>query len=498
VSQISSANYKVPVILLLLTIGALLVHGYHPYAEDAEIYLPGVEKILHPQLFPSGQEFFLSHASLTIFPNLIAFSLRLTRLPMEYGLFLWHVASIFLLLAACWELTGLLFSNARARWGGVCLIAALLTIPVAGTALYIVDQYLNPRNLAAVAGIFMVARTLEKKYLRAFLWLAFAVAMHPLMWVFPFSFCVLFVVMEKFEARWRSTAGVTLASLLWLGMPLAPAASEAYHEAAKLHGYHYIQNWQWYELLGIVAPLALFWWFGRNARGWTAHGRFPMLERVSRAFMLYGLIYLAMALVLDIPARFEALARIQPLRSLHLLYIVLFVMIGGFLGEYVLRDRVWRWLALFVPLAIGMFMAQRSLFPASAQVEWPGLAPKNPWEQAFVWVRQNTPVNARFALDPEYMRIRGEDETGFRCLAERSRLADNVKDNGVVSMFPPLAEEWWAQVQAQTPWNSFRAVDFSRLKEKYGVSWVVVQQPTAGLDCAYGNSAVQVCRILSE
>jgi hypothetical protein len=124
------------------------------------------------------------------------------------------------------------------------------------------------------------------------------------------------------------------------------------------------------------------------------------------------------------------------------------------------------------------------------------MAPKNPWEQAFVWVRQNTPVTALFALDPEYMRIYGEDETGFRCLAERSRLADNVKDNGVVSMFPPLAEEWWAQVQAQTPWNSFRAEDFSRLKEKYGVSWVIVRHPAAGLICVYGNRAVQVCRIL--
>jgi hypothetical protein len=28
----------------------VLVSGYHPYAEDAEIYLPGVEKILHPEL----------------------------------------------------------------------------------------------------------------------------------------------------------------------------------------------------------------------------------------------------------------------------------------------------------------------------------------------------------------------------------------------------------------------------------------------------------------
>ncbi len=466
----------------------MLVHGYHPFAEDAEIYLPGVEKLLHPELFPAGQEFFLSHAKLTLFPNVVAFSLRATHLPLEVGLFLWHVASIFLLLLACWELSGLLFPSERARWGGVCLVAALLTIPVAGTALYIMDQYLNPRNLAAFAGVFMLVRTLERRYVQALLWLGFAACMHPLMWTFPFSFCVLLLAMERFESRWKRATG--FASLLWL--PLAPAASSAYHEAAKRHGFHYIQRWAWVELLGAVAPLILFWWLARMARG----RQWSVAERVSRAFVVYGVIYLAAALVVDLPARFEALARLQPLRSLHFLYIVMFVVMGGLLAEYVLKDRVWRWLLLFAPLSLGMFLGQRALFPASAHVEWPGAAPKNPWAQAFVWIRQNTPVDAVFALDPEHMDLAGEDEIGFRCLAERSRLADGVKDNGVVSMFPPLAEEWWAQVQAQTPWKSFRAEDFLRLKETYGVSWVVVQQPgVSGLDCAYQNGAVRVCRI---
>jgi hypothetical protein len=478
--------------LLLLTMGALLVHGYHPFAEDAEIYLPGLEKILHPQLFPVGREYFQSHASLTFFPNVVAFSLRATHLPMEAGLFCWHVASIFLLLLACWELSGLFFSSAKARWGGVGLVAALLTIPVAGTALYIMDQYMNPRNLAAFAGIFMVARTLEKKYVWAFLWLGIAACLHPLMWVFPFSFCLLFVVLDRWETHGKGVSTAGFPNLLWLWIPFAPAASPAYHEAAKRHGFHYIQKWAWYELLGIVAPLVLFWWFGRIAR----RREWRMVERVSHAFIFYGLIYLVGAVVFDLPARFEALARLQPLRSLHFLYIVMFIMMGGFLGEYVLGDRVWRWLVLFVPLSTGMFLAQRSLFPASAHVEWPGAAARNPWEQAFVWARQNTPVDAVFALDPNYMILEGEDEVGFRCLAERSRLADAVKDNGVVSMFPPLADPWWAQVQDQTPWKDFHRADFSRLKNKYGVSWVVVEQPgVEGIDCGYENKAVRVCRL---
>jgi drug/metabolite transporter superfamily protein YnfA len=492
VGNFPSSSWKTAVGLSALSAGALLVHGYHPFAEDAEIYLPGVEKILHPELFPVGQEFFLSHASLTFFPDLVALSLRVTHLPLETGLFLWHLASIFLLLLACWELGGVFFQDARARWGGVCLVAALLTIPVAGTALYIMDQYLNPRNLAAFAGIFMVARTLEKKYAQAILWLAFAACMHPLMWVFPFSFCVLFLVMEKFGYLGEKAGKISVAGLLWFGIPLAPLSSAAYHEVAKHHGYFYIQHWEWYEWLGIAAPLLLLWWFGR-----LAHDRqWGNIERVSRAFAAYGLIYVAMALVFDLPARLETLARLQPLRSLHLLYIVLFVMMGGFLGEYVLKSQLWRWLLLFVPLCIGMFLAQRSIFPASAQVEWPGASPRNPWAQSFIWIRENTPVNAVFALDPDYMNLAGEDEIGFRCLAQRSRLADRVKDDGVVSMFPQLAQEWWDQVQAETPWKNFTLENFTQLKKTYGASWVVLQQPgVVGLDCLHQNGAVQVCRI---
>ena len=492
-------KYRTAAFLLLLTAAALFTHGYHPYAEDAEIYLPGVERILNPALFPVGQEFFQSHAKMTLFPNLVAFSLRRTHLPFETGLLLWHAASIFLLLLACWQLSGIVFPSAKARWGSVCMIAALLTIPVAATALYIVDQYLNPRNLAAFAAVFAVARILERKYLRALAWLLFALSVHPLMWVFPFSFCALWIVMEQVERRAGAAKelgkgkGTAMAGgIALLGIAFARQASPAYHEAARLHAYFYIQDWKWYEWLGIFGPLALLWWFGRMAR---AQQRIE-LARACRAFLVYGAIYFFVALAVDLPARFESLARLQPLRSLHLLYMFLFVCVGGFLGEYVLKDRAWRWLALFVTLSAGMFAAQRSLFPASAHVEWPGRAARSPWTQAFYWIRENTPSQAVFALDPDYMRLDGEDVIGFRCLAQRSRLADSVKDGGVVSMFPPVAEKWWEQVQAQTPWKNFQAADFGRLREKYGVGWVVVQQPgVPGLECAYQNAAVRVCQL---
>jgi hypothetical protein len=474
------------VLLLLLTLGAFLIEGYHPGCEDAEIYMPGVLKLLHPELFPLGTEFFESHAHMTFFPNLMAVSARITHLRLGAVLLIWQFASIFLLLLACWQLGGKCFTDMRARWAGVAMVAALLTMPIAGTALYFMDQYMNPRNVAAFAGMFAIVGVIEKKYIQAGLWLAFAGAVHPLMPVFILSYCVLLAWMKSTERPIVAMGGL---------VPLAFSFSKpsaAYHQAMQNHAFLYLLRWQWYEWLGLVGPIAILWWFGRLARAKKLHE----IEVMCRALIVYQLIFFTAALVVSIPLRFESLARLQPTRSLYVVYMLMILFAGGFLGEYVLKNRLWRWLALFVPLAVGMFVAQRGLFAASSHIEWPGAAPQNPWAQAFVWIRQNTPTTAMFALDPNYMEIPGEDSHGFRAIAQRSMLADAAKDSGAVIMFPSLASEWLEQVQARSNWNRFQLQDFHRLQEQYGVKWVVLQQAgIAGLDCPYQNPAVRVCRL---
>jgi hypothetical protein len=220
------------------------------------------------------------------------------------------------------------------------------------------------------------------------------------------------------------------------------------------------------------------------------------LELLCRALIIYDVVYFAAGLIIQLPARFEYLARFQPLRSLHLLYILLFLFIGGFLGEYWLKNRVWRWLVLFGPLCAGMFFAQRELFPASQHLEFPGIAPRNEWAQAFLWIRNQTPVDAVFAMNPLHMNLPGEDQHGFRAMAQRSMLADAVKDSGAVSMFPTLADRWLEQVQAQQDWKNLQLQDFRRLQAKYGVNWIIEQQPgPPGLHCPYSNRSVLVCRL---
>jgi hypothetical protein len=97
-------------------------------------------------------------------------------------------------------------------------------------------------------------------------------------------------------------------------------------------------------------------------------------------------------------------------------------------------------------------------------------------------------------------------------------MADRLKDSGVVSMFPKLAETWRDQVRPLDGWQNFKPADFERLRHDYGVGWVVVQNvastggeagvPPAGrartpvsplnatgLPCPFQNSKVLVCRL---
>jgi hypothetical protein len=183
------------------------------------------------------------------------------------------------------------------------------------------------------------------------------------------------------------------------------------------------------------------------------------------------------------------------MRSLHLIFILLFVLLGGMLAESVLKSRVWLRVALLMPVCLGMFLVQRQLFPATGHLELPGRSPGNSWVQAFDWIRNHTPNDAIFALDPDYMNLAGEDEHGFREVAERGSLANN-HDKGAVSMFPALARDWYEQDRAQQGWRQFQASDFERLRHGYGVTWVVLQRPgVPGLICPFQNDAVMVCHI---
>ncbi|HXW54666.1 MAG TPA: hypothetical protein VEJ67_02875 [Candidatus Cybelea sp.] len=482
--------------LVALTGAALLIHGYHPGAEDAEIYLPQIRKILNPALYPFGSEFFESHAHLTVFPHMVATLVRTSHLPLGAVLFICHIASIFLLLWASKAIAAKCFPSQAGRWAAVAMVASLLTLPVTGTDLYLLDQYFNPRSVSTFAILFAVDAVLERRYPRAALWLVFTGLVHPLMAVLGIVYIVLLVSMNEIGSLKAEVAASARTSVAGRAPPAlftrhpSPAFTQTLHD----HPYYFLLEWHWYEWLGVVAPLALLAWFSRIAE---SRGR-PVLKRLALSLVWLGALSVASALVPTIFPRFEFLAISQPMRSFQLIYLLLALLGGGLIAETWLASRPARWLALFLPLALGMAYAQVRLFPSDLHIEWPGAQARNPWVQAFLWARAHTPVDAIFALDSGYMAVPGEDFQGFRAIAARSRLADATKDWSASAMFPglPLADECLEQVRAARGFTGFRPSDFERLKDRYDVTWIVIEQPGAsGLACPYQNGAVRVCRV---
>jgi len=477
-------------LLALLTALAMLVQGYHPGLEDDAFYLAAIKKNLHPALFPHDSDFFQVQFQATIFDKLIAFFVRLTHLPVGWAALLWQFAAIFLILWSCWAISRRCFREAHAQWASVAMVAFLLNLPVTAIGLTLVDQYLHPRALATAAILGAIVATLDKRRGLAALLLGLAFIVHALMASFGVSLCLFL----GWDFRQRYSRMVALA--LPLGWVFEPA-SDAWRQAAVTRPFYHLRAWLWYEWLGVFAPLLLLWIFRLIAR----RDRSPIMARLCGRLLAFGVFQLAVALVIMLTPSLERLWPFEPMRFLHLIYLLFFLLAGGLIGQYVLRARVYRALLLFIPLAFGMFYAQRQMFPATAHFEWPGTASRNRWVQAFDWISQNTPTDSQFAIDPYYMALPGEDFHGFRALAERSVLADYVKDAGMVARVPHLAERWQAEVNAQHDWRNFRPADFQQLKTRFGVNWVVLarrpslQTGVAGMPCPYQNDQVLVCRV---
>jgi hypothetical protein len=285
------------------------------------------------------------------------------------------------------------------------------------------------------------------------------------------------------------TASVT--AVIPFGWMLAPP-TPAWLEALGTRRWLRLYEWTWYEWFGAIAPLVLCWIVARIA---SRRGE-ATLARFATAIFIYGVFQQALAMVLLGPEALIVFSALEPMRYLHLVYFFMVLVGGAYLGRYVLKAHVGRWAVVLLAASGGTFAAQRQLFPASAHLELPFTASANPWLQAFKWIRHNTPQDAYFALDPQYMAAAGEDYHSFRALAECSQLADGIKDTSIIMKVPELGPEWKRQLDAQQGWPRFQLADFERLKAEFGVDWVLVSYPqTTGLDCKWHNDALSVCRI---
>ena len=504
-----------PVPLLVtasLTVVAILIHGFHPYAEDGGIYLPGILKLVHPELYPTWTGFVTAQTRFSLFAPSLAGLVRFMGMGVMPWLFTVYVLSIWGTLYSAWLIALRCFESAEARYGAVAILALCMTAPAAGTSLLLVDPYVTARSLSTPLGLLAIAGSLDiisdfkqssRVKVRALVLtggsLVIAAAMHPLMASYA-ACCVLLLVCASISnvlLRTLAFAGAALFALIvaTLVQLLAPLQPPGYATVAHTRYYWFLSAWQWYEIVGLIAPLLLLWAIARNATILNERGRW-----LATMGVFAGLIGLEISLLFaHQSAHNYFIAMLQPLRIFHMIYIVMILLTGAILaGGFLERDPV-RWTATFLVLGALMFFVQIQTFPNSAHIELPWRSPANDWERGFAWIRNNTPPDAGFAIDAHYIESAGEDAQSFRAAAERSSIPDYTKDGGIAAIDPALTPEWMAGEKIQT---GLATMSDDQRRTRLGwahVQWLVLPETSATtFDCPYQNKSMKVCRISGQ
>ena len=483
------------IVVSLLTLFALAVHGYHPYAEDGGLYIAGVKRLLDPTLYGAHPEFVTEHLRFSWFAPLVAGVVRGSHLPLEWALLGLYCASVWATLYAGWMLAARSTAGVAGRCGAVALLVCWLTLPIAGTSLMLADPYLTARSLATPLTLAALAWTMDavrgrglRHALFAAAALAAAAALHPLMAGYGLA-AVLVVWAMRSQQRWPAAAGLCAAALVLAGVlqASAPAESSAYVWVVRTRYYWFLSEWHWYEWLGLAAPLLVL----------AALARRPEFALPARSGAALGSIAAVVALgFARIGYATHVVARLQPLRCFQIVYVLMILLLGAWAGERLFAGKPWRWATMFALLGGMMFLVQRSIYPASAQFELPGATPPNRWEQAFLWIRKNTPNDALFAMDQHYIQAQGEDAQCFRAIAERDALPDYSKDGGEASIMPSLTDAWVLGQRAQEALDSEDDAARAQALRPLGVGWVVLRAGSeTAWRCPYANERVQVCRL---
>lgn len=484
-------------ICLLLSFAALLIHGYHPYAEDAGIYISAIKKQLDPTLYPQASEFFMLPAHWSVFTRSIAESARISHLDLAYVLLLCYIGCLFLTLLACWKIAEFCFQNQTSGLFASSLVTVTITMPAAGCALLLYDPYLTSRSISTPLVLFSLLHILKNRYFAAWLCWMLAFAFHPLMALISAFFLMLLLVARS-PKRLDYVCVIAAAfaiSLLIVSQSHVGVSSE-YRAAVLSRSYFFLTRWAWYELFGAAAPIFFFVWIAWRYRQHPGRQSF----QISFATVVFGIGAIFAAVAVTWIPKLLPFARFQPMRAFQLIYL-LFLLLPV---PAVLQDIAQSWstvqrkfavAAMLVALGGTMYLPQRQTFPSGAHVEWPWTKTENPWQQAFAWVRANTPKDAVFALDPDYPNSSGDDRQGFRAQAERSALPDRAKDGGIAALFPEVAGEWRRSIALSAHVTNLQHQDTSELREA-GVSWILIRRDSASqLDCPYMNSTVSVCRL---
>lgn len=489
----NTTRHRWPALQTCLT-GVLLllgINGYHPCSQDGGIYLPIIMRFTNTRMFESDQMFVAGHSRLSLFASVCSAWVRASHLQFFHAVFALYLLCALAFVCGVRSLA-LRLTQSYADAGIVGIYASVFfCLPAAGTSLLLMDPYLTARSITTPLTLFVIVAVLDRKYLRAALLSALCTLFHPLMGLYcAFTALVLALTQERKKRALVAFLSFSCAASC-VASQLQKIEITAYQEALSTRPYLWLSGWAWFELLGLVLPIALLLYSRINM---SAESR---ARDLCETCLIVGVFSMSVSAALVRGGGSSLLLRLQPLRLVHTIYLLGLILLAVWALQYVnSTPRLVKYFAMPALFAGLMLLANKASYPQGQRFE---ISPQDyragSIGEAFYWITQNTPAASLFSADQKVWKLADPEEDGFRSATGRSILLDD-KDEGLVTIFPELTQEWERRDRAQA--GLALASDEERRKQlsAYGAQYVLLlpSDPTE-LFCPFRNASVAVCKL---
>ena len=502
--------------ITLLTFISPWLYGYYFDVIDHHHYLPYLNKILNPDLYPNDYFFSQPHGLYSPFNNVIIFITRFFNLGFDWIYFFLYLISLWILYYSVYLLAKTLY-----RQSGVALLAVFFFIMPKWAAQigYMTHQaYFVSRDLSLGISLLALASLLGKKSLVSFFLIILAMFINPSI---PIPLAIIWIVNRLPQISRFLTFGFfdVMPDNSWLSI-MRRRGTYSFPHLWTFKGWG---NLVFYlSFIGIAKIILKRKFFGRYSLS------------IKRFLFIYSILFIfhfIISAIYPIPS----LIQLQLLRSLNFIFVIALISMAAVVEVCLRHSHFLVRLAALVAL-ISLFSWGDHLTPYHILAVWllpviylffPGHFSKPSqskpiigvisgtlivfliykliiikpqlsmpdfiyypnasinidhyltWHDVQTWAKLNTPIDAVFAVSP--------NSAGFRSFSERGIIAD-TKDGGAVFYSPEYAQNCHARIRALDNYQNFKEVDFIKLQERYYFDYLVVDKSQAlSFELVYQN-----------
>jgi hypothetical protein len=493
-------------ILLFVVLATANSGGYRYGVSDQAFYIPAVNHLLTPALFPRDAPLLEAQSRLMASDDIVAAVVKTTGLSLpRVSVAMYFIGLVGLIIAAAAFARGLNYS-----WWAVALFGVLLTFRhrIAKTGANSLEGYMHPRELAFAVGIASLACVVRGRHGLAMLLVLGAAVLHPTTALF-FALVVgasAFVrVLEDQRAR-RATArsehvarpGPQGRVLIVAGV-LAVAAAVWALTAGPLAGRLVTMDAEWLRVFAEKDYLFPAQW---PIDAWLLNLAYPIMivvvwrARTRRGVavpdergLVYGLLASVVFFLVSVPFTMAEVALAVQLQITRVFWILDFVAIAS-IAWWLTQSKTMAKIAIAVcvigSIARGYYLLEvdepeRRLVTINL--------PDTPWMEAMRWL-ETQPSDWHVLADPGHAWKYG---ISVRVGASRDTLIESVKDSAIAFYDRGIAMRVGERALDTSEYDQMSEERLHRLDEKYDLDVAVFPAGRAvNLPVLYRNAAFSI------